>query len=220
MAYQVSKGHGYYYCLNKQCAEPYARADRLEEDVAGLYAYIALPDDIREAIEGQLDAAVTEQEGRRAGSLKRLTKQLTALTRQRKKLLKLYYADALDIKTFKSERERIDEETRAVEREMKQANASLGEERDVIRLAMDLLAVMDESYKRSNEATRRKFNLGFFEHVTVSEKQVTEAKLAEPFRSVQSVPTSGIRRRSGDNSKKVSLKQLRMLVRLITKEPQ
>ena len=103
---------------------------------------------------------------------------------------------------------------------MKQANASLGEERDVIRLAMDLLAVMDESYKRSNEATRRKFNLGFFEHVTVSEKQVTEAKLAEPFRSVQSVPTSGIRRRSGDNSKKVSLKQLRMLVRVITKEPQ
>ena len=194
MAYPVSKGHGYYYCLNKQSAEPYARADRLEEDVAGLYAYIALPDDIREAIERQLDAAVTEQEGRRAGSLKRLTKQLTALTRQRKKLLKLYYADALDIKTFKSERERIDEETRAVEREMKQANASLGEERDVIRLAMDLLAVMDESYKRSNEATRRKFNLGFFEHVTVSEKQVTEAKLAEPFRSVQSVPTSGIRR--------------------------
>ncbi len=108
MADQVSKGHGYYYCLNKQCAEPYARADRFEEDVAGLYAYIALPDDIREAIERQLDAAVTEQEGRRAGSLKRLTKQLTALTRQRKKLLKLYYADALDIKTFKSERERID----------------------------------------------------------------------------------------------------------------
>jgi hypothetical protein len=46
---------------------------------------------------------------------------------------------------------------------------------------------------RVSEDTRRKFNLAFFEHIIVSGKSVTEAKLAEPFRSVQSVPTTGIR---------------------------
>lgn len=58
---------------------------------------------------------------------------------------------------------------------------------------MELLTVIGESYQRVGGDTRRKSNLAFFEHVIVSGKEVTEAKLAEPFRSVHGVPTTGIR---------------------------
>ena len=49
--------------------------------------------------------------------------------RQREKLLKLYYADALGVETIRQERERIDSETSGAERELKQANAALDEQR-------------------------------------------------------------------------------------------
>ena len=97
------------------------------------------------------------------------------------------------METTRQERERIDSETSRAERELKQANAALDEQREVIGLAMELLTVIGESYQRVSEDTRRKFNLAFFEHVIVSGKEVTEARLAEPFRSVQRVPTTGIR---------------------------
>ena len=97
------------------------------------------------------------------------------------------------METFRQERERIDSETSSAERELKQANAALDEQREVIGFAMELLTVIGESYQRVREDTRRKFNLAFFEHVIVSREEVTEAKLAEPFRSVQGVPTTGIR---------------------------
>ena len=69
--------------------------------------------------------------------------------------------------TFKQERERIDSETSAAEGELKQANAALDEQRELIGLAMKLLEVIGESYQRVSEDTRRKFNLAFFEHVIV-----------------------------------------------------
>ena len=97
------------------------------------------------------------------------------------------------METLRQERERIDSETSGAERELKQANAALDEQREVIGLAMELLTAIGESYQRVSEDTRRKFNRAFFGHVIVSRKEVTEAKLAEPFRSVQGVPTTGIR---------------------------
>jgi hypothetical protein len=48
---------------------------------------------------------------------------------------------------------------------------------------------MQESYGWANPETRRKFNQAFFKHVIVTDKQITEAKLAEPFRSLLTVPT-------------------------------
>ncbi|MEE9228939.1 MAG: hypothetical protein V3U47_08205 [Acidimicrobiia bacterium] len=66
---------------------------------------------------------------------------------------------------------------------MKQPSASLGEAPHVIGLAIELLAAMDESYKRSGEAITRKFNLAFFKYVTASGSHVAETTLAEPFGS-------------------------------------
>ncbi len=63
------------------------------------------------------------------------------------------------METFRQERERIDSETSGTERDLKQANAALDEQREVIGLAMELLTVIGESYQRVSEDTRRKFNL-------------------------------------------------------------
>ena len=42
-------------------------------------------------------------------------------------------------------------------------------------------------------ATLCKFNQAFFKYVIVTDKHITKAKLAEPFRSLLTVPTSRIR---------------------------
>ncbi len=58
---------------------------------------------------------------------------------------------------------------------------------------------MRETYGGASPETRRKFNQAFFKHVIVKDKHITEARLAEPFRSLLTVPTTPISWRWLDN---------------------
>ena len=89
---------------------------------------------------------------------------------------------------YRDERHRIDQETRVLERELVQENASLSETREIVDMAIRILDEIPQAYTRTKPEARREFNQGFFEHVIVGEHHVTEARLCEPFRTLLTDP--------------------------------
>ena len=96
-----------------------------------------------------------------------------------------YYADAIDIALLKREQERIRQDTLEMEAQLEAATADLREQTLSIELAMELLDAMQETYERTGEEVRGRFNRALFEGITIEERRVVDASLNEPFNQLR-----------------------------------
>jgi len=109
-----SKGHYcYFFCLGQKNdpdgtgPEPYVPADRLDTEIEAVYQRIQLAPAWLDQLREDIDAEVTERQHRDAGQREFLTRQLARAETQRRKLLDAYYTEAIDVRTLKTEQDRI-----------------------------------------------------------------------------------------------------------------
>jgi hypothetical protein len=113
-----------------------------------------------------------------------LGRRLRQLANEREKLLRAYYADAIDVDTLKREQARINAEVAEAEAQLASDGESLKQAKQIIDLALDLAKNCAASYRKAKPEVRRMWNRAFFRKVLVRDGQVGGHEYEEPFASL------------------------------------
>lgn len=189
--YVVAKGRfGYFRCVGrntqrKPCGQAgYIPAQDLEKAVEALYERVRIPPELRRGVEKALKQEVAEKERHRAEATVFLGRRLKQLANERERLLKAYYAEAIDVVTLKREQARINAEVAEAEAQLSSEGAKLKKATEVIELALNLAESCPEAYLRAQPDVRKLWNQAFFRKILVRSgppAQATQAVYEEPF---------------------------------------
>jgi site-specific DNA recombinase len=186
--YVVAKGRfGYFRCVGrntgrKRCSQRgYVPARELEREVEGLYADVRVPRALERRLERTLRAEVAERERHRAAATVFLGRRLRRLANERDKLLRAYYADAIDVETLKREQTRINAEVAEAEAQLAADGEKLNQAREVIDLALNLAKDCAASYRKARPEVRKMWNQAFFREIVVDDGNVIRIEYEEPF---------------------------------------
>jgi site-specific DNA recombinase len=189
--YLVAKGRfGYFRCVGRHtrrrsCSQGgYVPAPRLEREVGALYESVRIPPIMERGVERGLRAEIAERERHRAEAAVFLGRKLRQLATEREKLLRAYYADAINVDTLKREQARINAEVAEAEAQLATDGESLKQAKQVIDLALDLAKNCAASYRKANPEVRKMWNQAFFRKVLVSEGRIDDHEYEEPFVSL------------------------------------
>ena len=203
--YVVVKGRfGYFRCVGRNTGRTrcprgrYVPAAELESAVEALYEGVRVPAALRHRLEHVLRVEVAERERYRAQAAEFLARRLRQLANEREKLLRAYYADAIDVATLKREQSRINAEVAEAESQLAQGGEKLAQAKQVIDLALDLAKDCAASYQRARPEVRKMWNRAFFQTIRVRDGAIADFKFEEPFASLlgshkgSMVETSGL----------------------------
>jgi site-specific DNA recombinase len=189
--YVVAKGRfGYFRCVGRntgrtRCSQgEYIPARELEREVEGLYRDVRVPLALERRLERTLRAEIAERERHRAEATVFLGRRLRQLANERDKLLRAYYADAIDVETLKREQKRINAEVAEAEVQLAADGEKLNQTREVIELALKLAKDCAASYRKANPGVRKMWNRAFFSEIFVEEGNVIRFEYEEPFASL------------------------------------
>jgi hypothetical protein len=191
MYYAVAKGRfGYFRCIGRntgrtRCSQArYVPAVELEREVEGLYEGVRIPAALKRRLERVLRAEVAERERHRAEATVFLGRRLRQLANEREKLLRAYYADAIDVQTLKREQNRINAEVAQAESQLAADGEKLKEAKEIIDLALHLAKNCAASYQKGNPEVRKMWNRAFFRTIQVRDGRIEESTYEEPFASL------------------------------------
>lgn len=186
--YVVAKGRfGYFRCVGRNTRrtacerKAYIPAADIEHAVEDLYGRIRLPRGLERKIEEKLKTEIAEREKHRAESTVFLGRRLKQLANEREKVIKAYYADALDVTTLKREQARINAEVTELEKELSGSTDRLKQAKEVIEIAIKAVKTCAVSYAAAETETRRIWNEVFFEKIVIKDGRVARVKYQEPF---------------------------------------
>ena len=129
---------------------------------------------------------IASRESHRAEATRFAAKRLGQLAAERDKLLRAYYADAINVETLKREQGRIDSETGILEAQMAGETIRLHEAKKIIKLALRLVKNCQSSYQKGSPETRKLWNQAFLKRVDILDGRVSRYTLAEPFSGLMS----------------------------------
>jgi len=190
--YVVAKGRfGYFRCVGrntrrKPCGQRgYIPAQDVEKAVETIYERVRIPPQLRKGVERALKE-VAERERHRAEATVFLGRRLKQLANERERLLKAYYADAIDVATLKREQDRINAEVAEAEAQLSSEGAKLKKATEVIELALGLAESCPDAYLRAQPDVRKLWNQAFFQKVLVRSGSSPQAQAVyeEPFASL------------------------------------
>jgi hypothetical protein len=154
--YAVAKGRfSYFRCIGRntrrtRCSQGrYVPASELERDVEALYEGVRVPADFRRRLERVLRTEVAERERHRAEVAAFFSRRLHQLATEREKLLRAYYADAIDVAILKREQTRINAEVADAESQLATDGEKLAQAKQIIDLALDLAKDCAASYRKA-----------------------------------------------------------------------
>ncbi|MGH7427037.1 MAG: recombinase zinc beta ribbon domain-containing protein [Candidatus Methylomirabilaceae bacterium] len=206
--YLVAKGRfGYFRCVGvntarKQCSQTgYMSAHKIEREVERLYEKLKIPPQLEQKIERTLTREENESEKHRAEAAVFIGRRLKQLANERDRLLKAYYAEAIDVPTLKREQARINTQQAQLEDELTRVGASLEETRKIIGLALQLAKSCRDGYLKGAPERRRLWNQAFYEKIIVKDGKVKRFRYAEPFAYLFGSHKKGIVEVSGHYSK-------------------
>jgi hypothetical protein len=186
--YVVAKERfGYFRCVGRntrrrRCSQDgYIPAQDLEREVEGLYEDIRIPSALERRRERTLRPEVAERERHRAEAAVFLSRRLHQLATERDKLLRAYYADAIDVESLKREQARINAEVAEAEVQLATDGERLKQAKEVIDLALDLAKNCAASYGKAKPEVRRMWNRAFFQEILVENGKVVRFEYEEPF---------------------------------------
>ena len=133
---------------------------------------------------GVLDVEVAERERHRAEGAAFLSRRLHQLATEREKLLRAYYADAIDVATLKREQARITAEVADAESQLATDGEKLAQAKQIIDLALDLAKDCATSYRKGKPEVRKMWNRAFFNTIRVQDGAVAAFTYEEPFASL------------------------------------
>jgi site-specific DNA recombinase len=191
MYYAVAKGRfGYFRCVGRntgrtRCAQGrYVPAAELERAVETLYEGVRIPTTLRRKLEWVLRAEVAERERQRAEAVGFLARRVRQLANEREKLLRAYYADAIDVQTLKREQARINAEVAEAESQLAIDGEKLKQAKDILDLALDLAKDCASSYRTAKPEVRKMWNRAFFCTIQVRDGAIADFTYEEPFASL------------------------------------
>jgi hypothetical protein len=187
----VAKGRfGYFRCVGRntgrtRCPQGrYVSAAELEREVEALYEVVRVPAMLRRRLERVLRVEVAERERHRAQAAEFLARRLRQLAGERDKLLRAYFADAIDVATLKREQARINAEVTEAESQLANDDDKLAQAKQIIDLALDLAKDCAESYRKAKPDVRRMWNRAFFQSIHVRDGAIADVRYEEPFASL------------------------------------
>jgi site-specific DNA recombinase len=184
-----ARGNGgtyrYFFCIGRMkrtgCTQPYVPVDHVEQAVERIYATVRMPAgqlaEIRELLDRALDGM--REQGEQEAT--RQHRRLLSLREQREKLLHAYYAGAVPTDLLRTEQDRLAGEIAHAEHHASQAEASFSDIRDTLDKALDLLAYPQTAYASAPGHLRRQWNQALFQQLLVTDDEIADAPLAEPF---------------------------------------
>jgi hypothetical protein len=159
-------------------------ASELERDVEALYEGVRVPADFRRRLERVLRTEVAERERHRAEVAAFFSRRLHQLATEREKLLRAYYADAIDVAILKREQTRINAEVADAESQLATDGEKLAQAKQIIDLALDLAKDCAASYRKAKPEVRKMWNRAFFDTIRVRDGAVADFTYEEPFESL------------------------------------
>jgi DNA invertase Pin-like site-specific DNA recombinase len=181
---------GYFRCIGRntsrtRCSQGrYVPAAELEHEVEALYEDVRIPATLRRRLERVLQTEVAEREAHRAEATQFLGRRLRQLANEREKLLRAYYADAIDVATLKREQARINAEVAETESQLASDGDKLAQAKQIIDLALDLAKDCAASYRKAKPDVRKMWNRAFFDTIRVRDGAVADFTYEEPFASL------------------------------------
>lgn len=189
--YAVAKGRfGYFRCIGRNTGRTscpqgrYISACELGSEVEGLYEGVRVPAALRRRLERVLRTEVAERERHRAEVAEFLARRLRQLANEREKLLRAYYADAIDVATLKREQSRINAEIAEAESRLATDGEKLAQAKQIIDLALDLAKDCAASYRKAKPEVRKMWNRAFFQTIRVRDSTIAGFMYEEPFASL------------------------------------
>jgi site-specific DNA recombinase len=189
--YVVTRGRfGYFRCVGRntgrtRCRQQrYVPAANLEREVEALYEGVRIPVALRRRLERVLRVEVAARERLRAEAAEFLARRLRQLANEREKLLRAYYADAIDVATLKREQSRINAEVAEAESQLANDGDKLAQAKQIIDLALDLAKDCATSYRKAKPEVRKMWNRAFFRTIGVRDGTIADFEYEEPFASL------------------------------------
>ncbi len=191
LCYALAKGRfGYFRCIGRNtgrahCSQGgYVPAAKLEREVEALYEGVQVPAALRRRLERVLRVEVAERERHRAEATEFLGRRLRRLAKEREKLLRAYYADAIDVATLKREQARIKADVAEAESQLASDTEKLAQAKEIIDLALDLAKDCAASYLKARPDVRKMWNRAFFHTIRVRDGTIAGSTHEEPFASI------------------------------------
>jgi len=191
MYFAIAKGRfGYFRCIGRntgrtRCSQArYVPAAELEREVEALYKGVRIPAALRRRLERVLRVEVAERERHRAEATEFLGRRLRQLAKEREKLLRAYYVDAIDVATLKREQARINAEVAEAESQLATDGEKLKQATKIIDLALDLAKDCAASYRKAKPEVRKMWNQAFFRTIRVQDGRIADSTYEEPFASL------------------------------------
>ncbi len=189
--YVLAKGRfGYFRCVGRntkrrRCSQTgYVPASQLEHEIQDLYREVRIPPALERRVERALRTEIADRERHRAEAAVFLGRRLRQLANEREKLLRAYYADAIDVDTLKREQARISAEVAEVEAGLATDGEKLKQAKQLIDLALGLAKNCAASYRKARPEVQKMWNQAFFRKVLVREGRVAGHEYEEPFASL------------------------------------
>jgi site-specific DNA recombinase len=189
--YTLIKGRfGYFRCIGRNTARTacsqgqYVPAADLEQAVEALYEGVRIPAALKRKLEQVLRVEVAERERHRAEATEFLGRRLRQLAGEREKLLRAYYADAIDVATLKREQARINAEVAEAESQLAADGEKLTRAKQTIDLALELAENCAAGYRKARPDVRKMWNRALFGAIRVRDGAVADFIYEEPFASL------------------------------------
>jgi site-specific DNA recombinase len=189
--YTLAKGRfSYFRCIGRntrrtRCSQGrYVPAAELEREVEALYEGVRVPAALRRRLERVLQVEVARRERHRAEVATFLSRRLHQLATEREKLLRAYYADAIDVAVLKREQARINAEVADAESQLATDGEKLAQAKQIIDLALDLAKDCAASYRKARPEVRKMWNRAFFQTIRVRDGAIAGFAYEEPFASL------------------------------------
>ncbi|MCL4473073.1 MAG: hypothetical protein M1455_03915 [Actinobacteria bacterium] len=110
-----------------------------------------------------------------------LGKRITKLADEKLKLMKAYYAGAIELDVLKAEQDRISAEMKSSEKRLKTIRGGLDQYRVILDKAAHLASHCAEAYKQCKPKTKRLFNQAFFEKLYVKDRKIYKVEYTDLF---------------------------------------
>ncbi len=186
--------YDYYSCLSRMrspgpCGAPYARTHEIEAAVEAEHFKALLSptesrivrDTVREFADGKARIAQSEAD--------RHERRLRELRDQQRKLLQLFYRDAVNEEVLREEQQRIAKEEAQVERWQEHAAWEVSNVMEALDEALSLLESSGDAYARAEPAVRKLLNRAIFARIEVETDEdgdapVVSVQLAEVYEKI------------------------------------
>ncbi|MDR1667855.1 MAG: recombinase family protein [Bacteroidales bacterium] len=177
----------YFSCAGRHskrtdCQQKSVLIEEVERQVENLYRGLSFTSEYRQHVEDTLLKEIRKTTDDFAAQRRELEKEKEKMERQQRKLLEMYYADALPADLFKEEQRKLADGIAAIDSRIQLQTNDCAEVERRLGKVMGALEDCGALYANASEQAKRIYNLAFFEkiYVCLDKNGITVAPVFTP----------------------------------------